>query len=465
VGVGKQRLVSCIPVGLPNRASRCGSEPRATVVETTRTSRRYEAILTLSTRFAPKCSNGAVLPHHGQFGALSEPQNRCRVPSLERRSTMTKRKSPGTVFYDNRRGCWMGYIATGLTINGNRQRRSVRGATEQEACQKLRQVEAEIILGKPVTNSSIRLGRFLEEWLTTTIEPNCLSVNTAASYRGIVERHLIPSLGTKRLRDLTVIDVDHLLHQKYESGLSGSTVQRIRMILVKALRHAERRDLIHRNVAALTDLRREPRREGRSLTPEQARQLLVASEHRPLGITVQLGLYLGLRPGEALGLQWSDIDLHEQTLTVRRSLKRENNQLRFGPPKTLGSVRTLKMSEQLATILYRHKLEQDRQKEIACELWHENDLVVATEIGTPVDPSNSRRALNDFCETACIGHWSPNELRHSFASLMSLTGAPMEEVADAMGHVDTRMTSQVYRHNLKSIVDVAESRLNALFAP
>jgi len=396
------------------------------------------------------------------FGALSEHQNRCRVPSLERRSAMTKRKSPGTVFYDNRRRCWMGYIATGLTVNGNRQRRSVRGATEREARQKLRRIEAEIIIGKQVTNSSIRLGRFLEEWLTTTIEPNCLSVNTAASYRGIVERHLIPSLGTKRLRDLTVIDVDHLLHQKYEAGLSSSTVQRIRMILVKALRHAERRDLVQRNVAALTDLRRTSRREGRSLTPEQARQLLAASQRHSLGITVRLGLYLGLRPGEVLGLQWSDIDLLERTLSVRRSLKRENNQLRFGPPKTPGSIRTLKMSESLTSALRQHKVKQERQKEIACELWIELDLVVTTEIGTPVDPSNSRRALNEFCERANIGHWSPNELRHSFASLMSLSGAPMEEVADAMGHVDTRMTSQVYRHNLKSVVDVAETRLHAL---
>ena len=134
----------------------------------------------------------------------------------------------------------MGYIATGRTINGTRQRRSVRGTTENEARQKLREIEAELILGRPVTDGTIRLAPFLREWLSTTIEPNCLSINTAASYRGIVERHLIPSLGKIRLRDITVLDVDHLLHEKYESGLSASTVQRIRMILVKALRHAER---------------------------------------------------------------------------------------------------------------------------------------------------------------------------------------------------------------------------------
>ena len=375
---------------------------------------------------------------------------------------MSKTKSRGSVFYDKRRGCWMGYIATGRTINGARQRRSVRGTTENEARQKLREIEAELVLGKPVADGTIRLAPFLREWLSTTIEPNCLSVNTAASYRGIVERHLIPSLGKIRLRDITVLDVDHLLHEKYESGLSGSTVQRIRMILVKALRHAERRDLVHRNVAALTDLRRATRRQGRSLTPDQARKLLTASETHALGITVNLGLYLGLRPGEILGLQWSDIDLVERTISIQRSLKRENNQLRFGALKTNGSHRTLRMSEQLVFKLRQHQAEQERLKGYAGELWHDHDLVVATEIGTPVDPSNSRRALNQFCENAGIGHWSPNELRHSFASLMSLAGAPMEEVADAMGHVDTRMTSQVYRHNLKSVVDVAESRLNAI---
>ncbi len=93
------------------------------------------------------------------------------------------------------------------------------------------------------------------------------------------------------------------------------------------------------------------------------------------------------------------------------------------------------MSEQLAEALRKHQTGQRRQRDVANELWHDCNLVVATEIGTPVDPSNSRRALNHFCELADIGHWSPNELRHSFASLMSLAGAPMEEGA-AVGLLD-----------------------------
>jgi len=357
----------------------------------------------------------------------------------------------------------MGYIADGTsTANGNPRRRSFRGKSQTEVRQKLREIEAAVLLDKPVIDGTMKITTFLEEWLTTTVEPNCLSVNTADSYRRIVRQHLIPALGKKRLRDLTVLDVDQLLVIKYDAGYSGATVQRIRMMLIKALRHAERRDLVARNVAALSDLRRTKPKKGRSLTPEQAAELLAVAPTDRLGITVELGLYLGLRPGEVLGLQWGDIDFDRGTLSVRRSLKREQNKLRFGEPKTPGSRRTLAMPNPLIKALKRHREEQTADRERADDMWSEFDLVVSTEVGTPVDPSNARRTLERLCDEAGIGHWNPNALRHSFASLMSLFGAPMEEVADAMGHVDTRMTSRVYRHNLKSVVDVAAVHLTNL---
>ena len=375
---------------------------------------------------------------------------------------MTKRRSSGTVFYDKRRQCWMGYIADGTTtVKGNPRRRSFRGKSQSEVRQKLREINATLMLNKPIVDGSMKIATFLEEWLTTTIEPNCLSVNTADSYRSTVKHHLVPTLGKKRLRDLTVLDVDQLLAAKYDAGYSGSTVQRIRMVLIKALRHAERRDLVVRNVAALTDLRRTRPKEGHSLTPEQATNLLAVAPSDRLGITAELGLYLGLRPGEVLGLQWGDIDFGDRTLSVRRSLKREQNKLRLGEPKTPGSRRTLGMPDPLVAALRRHRDRQDADRVRASDMWSAFDLVVTTEVGTPVDPSNARRALDRLCEEVDIGHWNPNALRHSFASLMSLRGAPMEEVADAMGHVDTRMTSRVYRHNLKSVVDVAAIHFNA----
>jgi integrase len=76
----------------------------------------------------------------------------------------------------------------------------------------------------------------------------------------------------------------------------------------------------------------------------------------------------------------------------------------------------------------------------------ELDFVFKTAAGTPVDPSNLRRYFFDLCEAAGIGDWTPKELRHSAASLLSAAGVPIDQAADLLGHADTRMLDRHYRH-------------------
>ena len=102
------------------------------------------------------------------------------------------------------------------------------------------------------------------------------------------------------------------------------------------------------HVAELSEMptsAREPR-SGRSLTPDQARQLLdVAGEDR-LGGLVTVGVMLGLRPGELCGLRWQDVDLDAGVLCVRQARKRTTDDdgretLVLGAPKTRKSRRAL----------------------------------------------------------------------------------------------------------------------------
>lgn len=95
--------------------------------------------------------------------------------------------------------------------------------------------------------------------------------------------------------------------------------------------------------------------------------------------------------------------------------------------------------------------------------WHDLGLVFSTEIGTLVDPSNYRRQLSKVTEAAGLGHWSPNELRHSAVSLLSAAGVPLEQIADVVGHDGTRMTAGVYRHAVTPSVDAAVAPMEALF--
>ncbi len=95
--------------------------------------------------------------------------------------------------------------------------------------------------------------------------------------------------------------------------------------------------------------------------------------------------------------------------------------------------------------------------------WQEHGLVFPTGLGTLLDPADLRRGLRHVTETAGLGRWHPDELRHSAASLLSTAGVPLEEVADVLGHTSTRVTSRVYRHRTTSVVEAAVTTMDRLF--
>jgi integrase len=376
---------------------------------------------------------------------------------------MSPQRGDGSVFWDRRRGRWVGIFTVGTDLAGKRVRRRVQGKTKTEARDKLRALQRQVVDGRPALDGSFRLGPFLERWLNETLAPKVVSPNTLSNYRCLVHQHLIPALGAKRLRDLTPDDVDTLIRLKFEAKLSHSTVVRIKMILQRALRHAERYGYVTRNVAQYVDLPRKPQRQGRSLTLEQAAALLESAKGERLEAVIVTGLMVGLRPGELLGLQWSDIDFESGTLTVCRSLKRENNKLLLGSTKTQASNRTVDMPSIVANALRQHRVRQHRERLSAGAAWRAADLVFSTEVGTLIDPSNLRRSFSQMTERAGIGHWHPHELRHSAASLLSASGVPIEQIADLLGHSSIRMTSQVYRHRVVASVNAAVIPMDRMF--
>lgn len=161
---------------------------------------------------------------------------------------------------------------------------------------------------------SILLGVYLEDWLRDVVR---LSVRpkTFVSYRSVVRLHLVPCLGLHPLVDLRPADVQAFLNAKAASGLAPRTVAYLRNVR-QALGHAERTELVGRNVARLALPPRVPRREVHPLSPEQARVFLGAIAGDRFEALYLLALGCGLRQGEILGLAWSDLDLDAGTVRV-----------------------------------------------------------------------------------------------------------------------------------------------------
>jgi integrase len=229
---------------------------------------------------------------------------------------------------------------------------------------------------------------------------------------------------------------------------------RTRLILSLAMSHAVRRGELSRNSAALATIPDTAARDGKkSLTPEQAEALFKAARSERMGAAIVTQLTLGLRPGELLGLKWSD--LKGSVLHIERSVKVEEGQLVLGTTKTEASRRPLRLPQRTRDALKTHKARQREERKYA-ERWDDNDLIFPTSHGTITDLHNYRRTLRRIMEKAGIpGEWTSHEMRHSCISLLADAGVPLEKIADQVGHVDTRQIERVYRHRLGSPVDAA----------
>ena len=90
-------------------------------------------------------------------------------------------------------------------------------------------------------------------------------------------------------------------------------------------------------------------------------------------------------------------------------------------------------------------------------MWDDHGLVFPSAIGTPTDFSNLRRTVQSLCKEARVRELSPNELRHSAATLLIEADVPIHQVADMLGHKDTRMLAKHYRHK-RGVVDVTDGQ-------
>jgi integrase len=111
-----------------------------------------------------------------------------------------------------------------------------------------------------------------------------------------------------------------------------------------------------------------------------------------------------------------------------------------------------------------HQHRQQEERLAAAEQWGDQGLVFASRTGTALDAANVRREFKAACKAAKIGeHWTPRELRHSFVSLMSSSGVPVEEIARLAGHSNTRTTEVVYRRELRPVLTTGAEAMDRLF--
>lgn len=372
------------------------------------------------------------------------------------------RRGEGSIHWDQDKKCYVGSISLGLDSRGKRRRPKVYGSTKTEVRNELRRLRKEVDAGVR-SSSRYTVADAVEDWLATPRKGR--SESSVKQYRQQFRVHIKDSIGRLKLRDLNPEDIEDWLAGK-SGELATSVLGRLLWILRAAIRQAQKRGKILRNVAELAEAPEgQPGRPSKSLTLDQAHALLNAAREYALYAYIVVMLTTGIRNEEARALRWDRVDLKgvpDVEPPVPPSISIWRSDRVGGDPKTLKSKRTLALGSLAVDALQIRYQEQERQRQEAGESYQDTGLVFCTALGKPYTRFTTNKMFRPILKKAGMKNWTLRELRHSFISLMSADGVPIEEIARIAGHATTLTTETYYRRELRPILTEGAARMDTI---
>lgn len=393
--------------------------------------------------------------------------------------TRRGQRGRGSVYYDAARARWVGQLTVGKKPSQRDPTRLVRDVvaiyapSEEEAWDKLDEVRRQHRAGtlpSPLARTET-VGDLLRRWLAGkrgTVVPS-----TWQRYEEHVRLHLLPHLGTLRLRELRAHHA-RTLYSALAGRLGSRSIGYAHLTLRAAVQQAVVEGDLPRDPLVGVKPPKAAPVEQVVLEQDAVRRLEAATPALRLGTLWLLAVYTGARQGELLGATWADLELTRQDgrpggrWTVRRVLVEGADGRFIVVPRTKrrASLRTLPLPPHVVAALRAHKARQGTERLKAGPLWREHQLVFCTELGTPYRPSNL--LARDWKQLAAAAHLPagahPHTLRHTFASTLFALGRPLPEISYLLGHGSITTTVAVYAHYVNRMPEAAVLALADYYA-
>ncbi len=359
---------------------------------------------------------------------------------------------------------WQIQIYTGKGPDGKPKRHfeTVRG-TKGDAQRRRTELLASLDKGIYAFPGKLTLADLLNQFLQGYAKTKC-SQRTHDGYQMIIERHLIPALGYILLRQLTPQAIQAYYGEAREK-LSARTVHKHHRLLKQALKYGVRQGYLGRNPCDLVDAPSWKGKLMRTLNPEELEHLLEIAEGNKFYPVIYMAVASGLRQAELLGLRWRDINLSLHSISVCQVLYKHHGVCEFKEPKTKHSKRRVDMTGKLVDYLKEYKGERESLSLHLGRLLKLDDLVFSGVEGNPIDPSVLSHSFAKTVKQASLENMRFHDLRHTFASLMLLSGANPKVVSEALGHASVAFTLDTYSHIIKGVQGEAMTLLDEVLPP
>ncbi len=334
------------------------------------------------------------------------------------------------------------------TINGNKK----------EAQAYLNKLLLQKDTGTFIQPTKLFVKDLLNQWLNTAVKQRVRD-NTFHSYNYMVKKYMEPYLGKYKLSQLTPANIQEFYAKLQETGISPRTIRYAHTLLKNALEQAIEWDMLHKNPANKVTLPRHQKQEMKVLSPKETEIFINALSYSKWKALFSLLLASGMRPGEALGLKWEDINFDNNRATIRRTLVRVGKGWMLEEPKTRQSRRTIPIPAGTMQDIKEHQENQAEHIKQA-NTYNDQSFVFANSNGDPLMERNIvRRHFKPILEKEGLPNIRLYDLRHTCATLLLSQGVNPKIVSERLGHASTTLTMDVYSHVLPDMQQEASDKL------
>ena len=357
-------------------------------------------------------------------------------------------------------------ISRGYTLDGHHEKfysmtwKPDKNMSEKEIQKELARqellFEEKCGAGLQSTELKMTLAQFIPQYLE--IAKIKLSPTTLEFYNMVINKHILPKLGRKRLQDIKPVHVQEFV--SYLSNLDShngkgkivaKTVRRYLTVLQSVFRQAYKLEIITSNPAKAEKLTlpREVQKDVVIFNKQEAAEMLKCLESEPLAFQtmIQLAIITGARRGELVALKFSDFDYDECKVTISRAaIKLKGEPVQIKPPKDY-EVRTVTINPQCIELVKMLRKENEQRAKRLGTKWVGDEWLFTKWNGEICHPQTPTKQFSKFLEKNGLKHRKFHSLRHTSATLCLYGGVNIKQVQARLGHSELE-TTQKYLHNL-----------------
>ena len=318
-------------------------------------------------------------------------------------------------------------------------------------------------IGNNVVDNTITLSRWFDEWMEIH-KYKVIRESTRSAYQIVFHKHIEPTLGKKKLKDISQLNIKSLIKDLDKKGLKYETQNRVRIMLLDMFDKAMIDNYVLKNPCKGIKLVRDEEKDIRVLTVEEQSEFFDCCKGTFYDNLYIVAVTTGLRQGEICALTCDDIDLDKKEISVTKTLlyqKLEGDTKKtfhIDPPKTKSSKRVIPINRQCEIALKKQFIQRNAimSKRSAKPLEGFENLLFTTKFGTPICDQilidNIKKIIGEIniCrdELEQFEYFSPHCLRHTFATRCFEADIPPKIVQKYLGHATLQMTMDLYTHVL-----------------